>query len=320
MYLYRAYGLGVCSELELPELGYTHGQTDVTLSLGHVGHQSDQLDVIRCVSATPSEAVLSWGRAGTFLIRNGNEIIVDPFPGADLRILRLMILGAALGVLLHQRGYLVLHASAVAVDGRVAIFIGRKGWGKSTTAAALYHQGHQLIADDIIAMSVNQGETPLVLPGFPQFKLWPDAAEAVGSDPEAMPRLHPGFEKRAYLVAERVTSTPLPLQCIYVLAGGPVLELKPVSSRDAFLEVTSHSYAPRFLGAAGVSATFFQQCLHLVNTIPVYRLCRQNSLAALPDVARMVEAHLISCRAPDRQPAESKPHNMAQSDRGDQTV
>jgi hypothetical protein len=302
MYFYRAYGLGICSEIELPELGCTHGQTDITLSLGHIGHHCDQVDVIQCVAATPNEAVLSWGRAGTFLIRNGNEIIVDPFPEADLRILRLMVLGAALGVLLHQRGYLVLHASAVAVAGRVAIFIGRKGWGKSTTAAALYSQGHQLIADDIIALSVKEGETPLVLPGFPQFKLWPDAAEAVGSDPEALPRLHPGFEKRAYRVAERVTATPLPLQCIYVLDGGPMLELKPVSSRDAFLEVTSHSYAPRFLGAAGVSSTFFQHCLHLVNTIPVYRLCRQNSLAALPDVARMVEAHIITYQALDRQP------------------
>jgi hypothetical protein len=300
MELYRAYGLRISSAIELPELGRTEGQTDVTLSLGHVGHHSAQLDVIQCITATPHEAVLSWGCAGTFLIRNGNEIIVDPVPEVDRRILRLMILGAALGVLLHQRGYLVLHASAVAVEGRVAIFIGRKGWGKSTTAAALYRQGHQLVADDIIALSVNEDETPLVLPGFPQFKLWPDAAEAVGSDPAVMPRLHPGFEKRAYRVAERITSTPLPLQCIYVLDGGPSLELKSVASRAAFLEVTSHSYAPRFLGTAGVNSIFFHQCLHLVNTIPVYRLCRQNSLAALGDVARIVEAHLITGQALDQ--------------------
>src|SRR2546421_132869 len=72
------------------------------------------------------------GGVGAFLVRGGREIVVDPAPGVEARVLRLSILGPAFGLLLHQRGRFVLHASAVASGGGVLAFAGGSGWGKST--------------------------------------------------------------------------------------------------------------------------------------------------------------------------------------------
>lgn len=292
MFSYNSYGLSICSDLPLPELRPAEHEADVVIRIGMVGYHSDEFGRIKCLQATPDQAYLSWGRIATALVQHGREIIVDPFPDVDERVLRLLILGVALGVLLHQRGLLVLHASAVAINGNVIAFIGRKGWGKSTTAAMLHRRGHTIVTDDILALENTDGRDPLVFPSFPQFKLWPDAVAAMGNNPEILPRLHPQVEKRAYQVSDGFASTSLPLKRIFVLDGGPTLELEPVQPQEAFLELVSHSYAPRFLGNSGITPQHFHQCARLANGLPIYRLKRHNSLAALPEIARLIEENL----------------------------
>jgi hypothetical protein len=76
--------------------------------------------------------------------------------------------------------------------------------GKSTTAAALHALGHSLVADDNVAISLpdknDSGKThsgAVVLPAFPQIKLWPDSALALRETVDDLPRLHPEMDKRA---------------------------------------------------------------------------------------------------------------------------
>ena len=54
--------------------------------------------------------------------------------------------------MLQHRGYLVLHGSAVLVNGRAVVFSGDSGAGKSTLAASMVHHGYQLITDDVVAI------------------------------------------------------------------------------------------------------------------------------------------------------------------------
>jgi ABC-type glutathione transport system ATPase component len=91
---------------------------------------------------------------GAFLVRGGREIMIDAVPGVDARTLRLSLLGPALALVLHQRGRFVLHASTVAVAGSAIAFLGEKGWGKSTIAAALYLalEAVELTAGDEVIM------------------------------------------------------------------------------------------------------------------------------------------------------------------------
>lgn len=62
---------------------------------------------------------------------------------------RQLIQNELLGLILYQRDHLVLRASAVSVDGAAAIFIGQRGVGKSTTAAAFDREGYAVLEDDV---------------------------------------------------------------------------------------------------------------------------------------------------------------------------
>ena len=147
-------------------------------------------------------------QVGAFLVRGGKEIIVDAISGVEESLIRLPLLGMVLAAVLQQRGLLVLHASAVAFNGDAVAFLGGSGWGKSTLAATLYARGHPLVADDLVAVDVGGRENPIVLPGFPQLKLLPEAAAAsLGDDAELLPRLASGFDKRSHRAANEFSIT-----------------------------------------------------------------------------------------------------------------
>jgi HPr Serine kinase C-terminal domain len=295
VYIYSAYNLSIHSAMPLPELTPLAGaEADVII-------HTDKLRRPASARVSPEgsfhfagkEAHLYWDSVGTFLVRNGNEIIVDPLPGADEQLVRLPLLGSVLSVLLHQRGELVLHASAVTVDGEAVVFMGAKGQGKSTTAAALYAQGHCLIADDTVAISLDDQGRLIVKPGFPQLKLWPEAAwSSLGDEPDNLPRIASGCDKRFRRVSERFSERPVPLSCVYALSAGSTLEIKRATPQEALLRIIANSYAARFgkqllHGAEAVS--HLNQCADLAYRIPIYCLNRPDSLGLLSAVVELVE-------------------------------
>ena len=295
MFSYSAYGLSIGSALPLPELTAGEAAADVHVSLGRVARPPSEV-ANGYFHATAREARLFWEGVGTFLVRGGRKIVVDPAPAVEERVLRLFILGPALAMLLHQRGLLVLHASAVAIDGTAVAFLGGSGWGKSTTAAALHARGHGIVADDVTAVRLDTGR-PTVSHGFPQLKLWPEAVvSSLGDDLEALPRLHPDLEKRARRVAHWFPSASLPLRRIYVLADGESQGSEPLRPQEALVELVRHSYVSRLLQEAEAS-THFLQCASVVKTVPICSLRRPRFLPALSDLARLVEEDLAQSTA-----------------------
>jgi hypothetical protein len=295
VFSYIAYGLGIHSALPLPELVACEAGEDVVVRLGKVDRLPSSLDARGYgFWATAEEACHFLAHTGAFLVRGGREIIVDPAPGVEERALRLVILGPALALLLHQRGRLVLHASAVEVGGAAVAFMGASGWGKSTSAAVMHSRGHGMVADDITVIDLGP-DCPTVFPGFPQLKLWPEAVVFLGETPETLPRLHPLFEKRARRISREFSRRPLPLRCIYVLAGGAALAIEPLHPQEALRELIRHWYGSRYgvelLRPVGLSPLFLQ-CANLANRATVCRLTRPYSLPTLPDIARLVEEHL----------------------------
>jgi len=298
-YSYHAYGLSIQSALALPELAGGEGPADVSVRFGSLNaYLPGALQGERTVFADANEVFLYWPWAGGYLIRNGSEIILDPLPGLDERVIRLFLLGAGFATLLHQRGLLTLHASVVrSSDGAAIAFLGWKGRGKSTMAGAMERHGWSLVADDVSPIRFDAA-CPVVIPGFPQLKLWPDSAVSLGEDIDSLPLLHPQLEKRARVTDGLFSLAPVPLCRIYSLAEGSAIEIAPLAPQEAFKELMRHSYANHFLyqnkllKGTETSARHLTQCSALIAAVPVAHLSRPLSLSALPDVVRAVEADL----------------------------
>ena len=299
MHYYSAYGLGIRSALLLPEL--TSGVAsktesgEVSIRFGQVGSPPAQLDPAGFgFWAAGDEACHFLETVGAFLVRGGREIVVDPAPGVEERLLRLSLLGPAFALLLHQRGFLVMHASVVAHGDTAVAILGKSGWGKSTIAGALYAKGYDLVADDVAAVQMDQ-EGASVLPGFPQVKLWPEAAALLGEVPERLPLLHPNFDKRAWRTSRGFSLGPRRLKRIYVLATGPASAIAPLKPREACFELLGHWYGHRFgegLLHGDSAALHLRQCTQLASRVSTHRLYRSGGAAALLRLADRVDEDL----------------------------
>jgi hypothetical protein len=123
---------------------------------GRCWYASYELEDGRCLIELPP--------SGSFLIDPGaGRILVDRQDGDD-ELLEHRIASSALCVLLALRGDLVLHASAVEVDGHTTLFCGPTQRGKSTLAHALGEAGYRLLSEDGIAIELG-GDKPIAFPG-----------------------------------------------------------------------------------------------------------------------------------------------------------
>lgn len=281
MYSYRAYNLGIQSELSLPELSPSESLADVTIRFGNLSN-------IEQKSNGGDYFLGSVEGLGTFLIRGGCEIVLDIEPDIEESVLRPVILGPLFAMLLRQRGLLVLHASSVAIDGVAVAFMTYSGGGKSTLAEALHNRGYGLLTDDVMAIDLN-GSQPMVIPSFPQIKLLPDAAAAIGPAPETLPLLHSQTPKLAHQLSQGFIQTPLPLKRLYVLEMGTHLEIVPLDPQQTFVELLRNSRAVGLLNAPEYTSTHLYQCTRLAQQVPICTLMRQRSLAAMPDVIQLIE-------------------------------
>ena len=290
-YSYTAFGLNIGSEMAIPELIESAGIPDVMVRLGRVDRENPEgATVGQHFWATADECCVFEDTVANFHVRRGHEITVDPAPGVGERILRSYLLGPAFSALLYQRGKLLLHGSAVAINGGVVAFFGGPGWGKSTTAAAFHARGHQVVADDEIVVEFTDAGA-MVVPAFPQFKLWPDAATAVGANPDDLPRLHEDFEKRVRKVTDGFNFTTLPFRRGYVLSMGRALRIEPLSQQHAMMELVRHSLGTRLLAAGGRDRHFLQ-CAEIARRVPISQLERRRALDELGDLVTLVEEDL----------------------------
>jgi hypothetical protein len=294
-YWYRAYGMTICSELRLPvPPTQAAPAADVMIRLGKVPVPADynprKTTLLR---ATPDDISCQWENVGSFSARHGREIIADPFPGADEAKVSGWLQGTVISLLLHQRGFLVMHSSSVAVGNTAVAFLGEVGWGKSTTAAALCARGHRLIADDVVAVRVGANASPSVIPGFATMKLLPEAIQFLGGDPEALPRVAGDEEnKRLRVMDQGAGDAPVPLKYVYILGEAESCRIDRIAPQSALLELMRHAFVARmtdFLQSTNTATSHFAQCTKLVNDAAICRLLRPRSLALLPSLVQMVE-------------------------------
>lgn len=116
-----------------------------------------------------------WRRAeGTFHVQSsrGGALTVDAatstivLDGSEEAVVAQLLTTYGLPLLLQERGALVLHAAAFAVDGEALLVAGASGRGKSSLLVAAVDTGFLAVSEDLCVLDL-RGEVPLVWPGPP---------------------------------------------------------------------------------------------------------------------------------------------------------
>jgi hypothetical protein len=294
---YRAYGLTIQSEIALPELDPCPdgARTDVTIRLAPVSWPSADPQVGVIFDPGSDTQYIAWPNAARVRISKGSEIEIDPAAGVPMSLLRLPIVGPIMALLLHVRGYLVLHASAVSFGDGSAVFLGDREAGKSTIAAGLVAAGHRMLADDVVAVDCSNPADLRVLPGFSQIKLRQAPADLGIRRATELPEAYPGYAKRQYRLSDGISRGTAAPSKIYTLARANAAGLTPLASVEGVMSLVRFSYMSRFRDdvlRGDAAARHLEQCAALARVASVIRLEVPDGLDRLSEAVRLVERDL----------------------------
>jgi len=302
LYYYRAYGLTIASELPVPEFCTIEpvAEAQVQIVTGEFSLPRKSLRFKpRKIIALNGGILLYWRRIGAFLVQEGTRITVMPFPGSfDTGYINAILIGAAMGTVLLQRGDLTVFHSAVLGkrdrQGAVA-FMALSGGGKSTMATGMLRSGYSLVCDDMLVLG--KGDPPLsVQPGFPGMKLWPESADNIVDDADSLPMIGEKgkYEKRSLAMHDNFIDNPLPLNSLFLLDYGKVAKpaASRLSEREALSLLMPHWYGSLFGGdllpILGKDR-LFDECSRLARNIPVYTLIRPPGMDRLDETVALVD-------------------------------
>ena len=300
---YRICGFAVASDLELRGAIRTHSASagvDVSIRRGRVpASLSGATDTGPDWQLNGNDSFL-FGVPGLarFLVTGGHKITVEVEPGALESDASGFVLGTAFGVLLHQRGSLVLHGSAVSDKGRAIAICGESGAGKSTLAAALCRDGCSFVTDDLCVIAQNENKRPVVLPDGRKLKLWKETIDNLDLTMRQGEAVHQSFEKY-FIEPFDTASEPPKLSAIFVLREGhPSFAegIERLALPDAMRTLESEMYRPGLRAKMGLKSELIAHAAATIGHAKVFLLTRPRGFEHLEETVSFVRAHFDSLK------------------------
>ena len=272
---YRHSKLHIASQLELPEwegFACEKGKPDVRIVLSDKPCPDCPTDGSVAVGDTLRFAVEG---IGGWQVEGDHTIRLHPGLTADAPELRLFTLGSAWGALGYQRGFAMWHGSAVEVRGRVVLFCGDAGAGKSTMAAAQCAGGARLVADDLSRIEPSEGGA-LIHPSSMRIKLWRQALEHFAWQDRIIQRDYYREDKfHCSVPSHHAGGVPVPLSAIVILESADEAHLERLSGSTALEAVMKATlYRPEMLDALGQWGVQGGLAARVVGEVPVWRWAR----------------------------------------------
>lgn len=296
-YQYKAFGLNIESEIQIPEFLSASGVTDVIIRLGKVPEQliNPAFKGVR-FEASPGKFLLRVDKIADYFSEEGRCIIIQPHENAEEADIRLFLLGSAIGALIHQRGMLPMHGSSISINRKAYIFSGISGAGKSTLAAGLIGRGYELLSDDISVVSLDTNQKPIVYAGYPGVKLWADSLMKLGMEPEHFARVRSKLNKHHMHVQEQYHSEAMLLGGVYILQtkNSDGLELEQLKGIEKFNALKNNTYRLNFIKGLGNTEAHFRHLSALASNCNVKRIIRSSKSFDLNQVLDAVENDIIA--------------------------
>jgi hypothetical protein len=237
---YQLFGWQIISDFDLGELDaicadeHSHGELRVCRAENDGWKERTGEILLEDRDEDGKLRFASWKHGGGYvahfpdicsllLLPDAMRVEIAAEPGIGRAAMAHMVLDHAIPRLLALKpGYVVLHASAIAMEGSVIAVLGVSGQGKSTLAAWLASQGHPALTDDCLVLHWDGDEQEwLSQPSYESVRLWPDSADALQIDKAGMkPFAEDSSKMRTGKEAQLCFATEgAPLRGCFVLDG-----------------------------------------------------------------------------------------------------
>lgn len=299
MHTYSAYQFIISSELLLPELPSVDDliATDspsISLIFGRARRESVPNALVQGLyyHIQPEIGWIEIPNITRFLIKEGRQIIVEPFPGVDEASLRLFLYTVCIPLVLIYHNFFLLHGGAIQWGDQGVAFLADFGQGKSTLLASFLKRADCFLSDDICVLN----QDGVIFPGLPFLQLQDDALNQLDIDRTRLNLIRPAVNKWYVPVQHVVCSQPVLLKTVYMInpSNRPDVQLTPLLGLRKIHHLKKHTYQPLFVKGLGKDLFYFHQCAALAARIKVIDVERAKQGLPGHEFAHLIKQDLQS--------------------------
>jgi hypothetical protein len=296
-YSYSAYGLTICSDIELPGLVALdpHSVEAVDLTIVHGAVSTTGLNDAKLVKPLSQfDGQTLWfdvPMIGRFLVEQGQQVTFESYPGVSLDSIRVYLLGSCLAAIFYQKQRVVLRGAAVSADDKSCVLlVGSGPVGKSSLAAILRKHGYSILSDELCVLAPD-GEIGKIVPGLAQLKLWRQTLKYLEVDVDAMARVRPEIEKYFLPVADGFCDNPRAVSTVYILNEHNLDEFvfEEINGFAKFQALTQFTYMAQYIDQLIPAKVHMKQIAALANKVRVVRVSRPNRYFELDELIQRIE-------------------------------
>jgi hypothetical protein len=262
---YRAYGLNIASEFEIPggiRLEPPVSNPDIVIIAGDTSIGA--VDAVNGPYTRNGNALL-FDAAGVarYYAPSSAQLFIKPYRDADPKDVSALLIATALPMLMWMRGGLLLHAAGIVPVGmeQAIAIAGPSGGGKSTLAAGLIDAGGRLVGDDSLWLTVHD-DTPIVT-GL--------SGTLFRSDSPNIPRIETIIPPELRLESATLAAIII-LRIADENATPSVNRLHKVDAIEALLK---NRHRPKIPAILGLEAALLPQTMLHCRTLPIYEFTMQ---------------------------------------------
>lgn len=290
---YQAFGLVISSEIPIQELIPVSNNQKVDVAIERVDLYPvwlEQFEEGEYYKIEPNWLMVHVPEVAIFCIENGDKITIAPFEESSEDQIRLYLLGTCMSTILMQRKILPLHGSAIEIDGKAYAILGDCGAGKSTLAKAFLNRGYKLLTDDVIAVTFSNRQEPLVIPSYPQQKLWMESLNHFQLESDQLKPLIDRETKFAVPAVSQFINEKLPLAGMYELfiTENEGISITPITNMNRFHTLYNQTFRNFFLEELGLMEWHFETSAKLVSRVPIYKIERPSTIFTAYDLTELI--------------------------------
>ena len=246
-------------------------------------HLPDAIHLGKYMQVKPGELLITFPEVARYRVTNGKRIEIALLSEDAHSTAAFFLMATPFGALIHQRGELPLHASAVVPPGgdRALLIAGHSGAGKSTLAAAFAKRGWTVLNDDVSRI-YNIGSNVKVWPGFAALKLWQQSCDLLKLDSASLPATR-GKKQKYFWQASGSHHEPLPIAAIvelkYIPNSSNATKIRQAKGGEAIQLLIEQTFRPRLIRPLGNQAKHFMQMRQVAGQHACYQVINSHALA-----------------------------------------
>jgi hypothetical protein len=311
--MYQIFDILIESNIPLPELPEIEaGDASISFQLLGSPPKVKEYNSIHHWRLPDGEITISSARSGEdYILRfpdladfqivdDGAAVRCYPCPDVDDVSIRHLLLDQVIPRIIGHNGSIVLHASAVAINGVAAVFLGDTGCGKSTLAASFLINDCPILTDDCLLI---RPETSNIIGiySYVGVRLWEDSIDAiVGKKYEFNEMTHYSSKRRLILHADSTNENDeIPIAAVFLLAPPAnaaktgTIELEKIDGAQIATELIKHSFILDVSDKGKIAEKFSNTGKIAASGFPMYRLNYPRNHALLDQVRTAVEEIVI---------------------------